>query len=175
MSSPDDKLADPLDSIDTNYLNDYLIDSSTSSPDDGNATGGDPGAADEALAVDDADVLSESPGDFIDAGGVSMKMRALSLFEKDLTVIPLGSSGGKLKRPRVAWAIYQKEDVTEERIAQWWSTWPNSNIGIVTGKDLVVVDADTPEAIKWCREILPTTQWEVTTGKGVHFLSLIHI
>jgi len=55
-------------------------------------------------------------------------------------------------------------------IQQWWETWPDANIGIVTGaiSGLVVFDADSNEAERLIQNNgIPITP-QVQTGKGVH-------
>ena len=62
------------------------------------------------------------------------------------TVIPLEVGG---KRPRVGWQQYQESGVDEEQVNEWWSRWPDANVGVLTGFNdhrVIVVDADTPEA-----------------------------
>lgn len=119
----------------------------------------------------------------------SMLDKALSLSERGLRVFPLGTFGEDApayvvadfhkgnqaeaneawpKRPRVAWAKYQVVAPTEEEVRAWWGKWPNANIGIACG-ELVVVDADSNEAVKWCEANLPHTIWRVKTAKGRHY------
>ena len=132
-----------------------------------------PSQSSEKLEISNvAPVIAEMPIDTDKAEAlpaVSMLEHALALKAKELTLIPLGQEGDRLKRPRIKWQQYQKDDVTEEQIEQWWGQKPSSNIGIVTGKEIVVVDADSPEAEQWARDNLSPTQWEVTTGNGAHF------
>ena len=58
--------------------------------------------------------------------------------------------------------------IDTEKLLEFWDTHPNANIGILVQKDLIVVDADTPEAVEWCRKNL-STPIQTMTGKGMHF------
>jgi hypothetical protein len=77
------------------------------------------------------------------------------------------------KRPPVKWKELQSRRVTEEEIRSWWSKgnpnrWNIANIcGEISG--CVVVDADSPEAITYCKLNLPPTPYMVLTRKGMHF------
>lgn len=78
------------------------------------------------------------------------------------------------KKPFTAWKIFQSKRATNEQIIEWWEEFPETRIGIVTGKisDLIVVDFDGPEAKplfekKVCS--LPDT-FVQATGKGSHAL-----
>jgi biotin operon repressor len=53
-------------------------------------------------------------------------------------------------------------------IEQWWTIWPNANIAVVTGEDLVVVDVDGEDGMRSLEELrLPQTA-SVITGRGRH-------
>lgn len=75
------------------------------------------------------------------------------------------------KRPLVPWTGYQKHLPTKEEVHHWFTTNPDANIGIVTGKvsNLVVFDLDSPEAQVYAEEEggFPETA-KVKTGKGYH-------
>lgn len=54
------------------------------------------------------------------------------------------------------------------RIRFWWQRWPEANVAIATGGDLLVIDTDSAEAEAWAvAQGLPETA-TVTTGKGRH-------
>lgn len=79
-----------------------------------------------------------------------------------LVKIPLEPRG---KRPLVRWA----GPVTPEDMQAWWaSAPPDANVGLRLD-DLVVVDCDSPEAVKRWQETGPATPCVVTTGRGAHF------
>jgi archaellum biogenesis ATPase FlaH len=75
------------------------------------------------------------------------------------------------KKPLVPWTEYQKRLPTEEEVNQWFTTNPEANIGIITGKvsNLVVFDLDSEEAERYAEEEggFPETA-RVKTGKGYH-------
>jgi hypothetical protein len=67
---------------------------------------------------------------------------ALWYLEKQhFSVIPVR----KNKKPFIKWEAYQKEMPTRQQIKDWWSKWPQANIGIVTGavSGVDVVDCDS--------------------------------
>lgn len=89
-------------------------------------------------------------------------------------VLPL--RGGD-KRPLVAWEHWQNERPAPEQVAQWFSRWPNANIGIVTGEisNLVVLDIDPQhggdaslERLERRFGPLPDTVEAATGGGGCH-------
>jgi len=89
---------------------------------------------------------------------------ALAMWDNGMRVIPLQG-----KKALIPWAKYQNETPTQEDVEAWWGRWPTANVGIITGKDVVVVDADSRESIKWVIDNLPRTPWAAQTGKGMHF------
>lgn len=112
----------------------------------------------------------------------------LELHALDLSVMPLGSpdvpipkwkyknndrqevEAGWPKKPIVgSWKHLQESPASEEQVEQWWQEYPSANVAILTGVEVNVVDADTPAAVKWCKENLTRTPWTVTTAKGTHF------
>lgn len=58
------------------------------------------------------------------------------------SVIPIEPRG---KKPLVKWEKYQKERATEDQIKQWWTKYPNANIGVITGiiSEIIVIDIDS--------------------------------
>jgi hypothetical protein len=109
---------------------------------------------------------------------VTLMQHALALAARGLSVIavpapqpgaPPGQPGdGKV--PRIRWAEFQQRPATEDEIRAWWTDEPDANPAIVTGavSDLVVVDADSPEALRHCTRTLKYTPWQVQTGRGYH-------
>lgn len=86
----------------------------------------------------------------------------------DFSVIPLLPN----KKPLIKWEEYQTRKPTEEEVERWWVKYPDSMIGIVTGKisNLAVIDVDSkdendiPSAFGGYKDI-PT----VSTPRGFHF------
>ena len=106
---------------------------------------------------------------------------ALRLRRLGLSVIPLHSpymplqNGGadkdQGKVPLIPWKEFQIRKASEDEIRQWWTQWPQANIGIVTGKvsGVMVLDVDGEEG----RESLSqfgsiTGSWSAKTGNGFH-------
>lgn len=81
-------------------------------------------------------------------------LAALNYAEKlGFSVIPVGND----KKPLIKWEAYQKQKASPEEIKDWWSKWPDANIGIVTGmiSNLAVVDIDTQEGKEAIQEFIP--------------------
>lgn len=94
-------------------------------------------------------------------------LRAMLLARLLFSVIPVSG-----KKPTVTWAEYQQRRATPDEITSWFlDADPGTGIGIVTGaiSGIVVVDADSPDAVKWCEEHLPYTPLQVATAKGRHY------
>jgi putative DNA primase/helicase len=84
------------------------------------------------------------------------------------SVIPLRF---RSKRPALpSWLEFQKRHATFEEIDGWAQTLPVMNVGIVTGmvSQLIVIDADSDEAMAWALENMPHCDLRVRTAKGVH-------
>lgn len=73
------------------------------------------------------------------------------------------------KAPRIPWKQYQARSASTQEIEYWIKSYPCCNWGIVTGKEINVVDADSDEAVQYVLQNLTKTPWAVTTGKGKHF------
>jgi hypothetical protein len=73
--------------------------------------------------------------------------------EFNFSVIPVSHD----KRPLIKWEKYQSEKATPEEIKEWYTKWPDANVGIVTGEisNLAVIDVDTKEGIQAIEEYLP--------------------
>lgn len=97
---------------------------------------------------------------------------ALALWRRRLSVIPVPRPDGDKfdgKVPAIPWREYQVRRPTEGEIRAWFSGAP-MNLAIVTGavSGVVVVDADSPDALRWCVRLLPYTPWQTRTAKGWH-------
>src|SRR5262249_41744317 len=94
---------------------------------------------------------------------------ALDYHKQGFSIIPIAAQE---KKPLIPWEKYQKTHASTSEISDWWSRWPDANIGIVTGaiSGLIVVDLDTIEAKNKLKELLPGFDLlsvpRVRTGKG---------
>lgn len=94
-----------------------------------------------------------------------------------LSVIPVprprpGVSAGRPgdgKVPAFAWREFQDRLPTDDELVAWFGGEP-MNIAVVTGAiaDVVVVDPDSRDALRWCVRHLPYTPWQTKTGRGFH-------
>lgn len=86
---------------------------------------------------------------------------------RGFSVIPVFARG---KRPAGSWKSYQSELASEGDIETWFANERCHNIGIVTGaiSGLIVVDADSEEAVAWAETNLPSTP-TVETARGRHY------
>lgn len=57
---------------------------------------------------------------------------ALAWHKAGMSIIPVLADG--TKRPQLKWEQYQNERATYEQVKQWFTTSPNSGVGIVCGK-----------------------------------------
>lgn len=104
----------------------------------------------------------------IEAAQQLRSAKAQALHEEGLTIVPAHPTE---KRPMVDWARFQHQDVTDGMMIHWTSSarWKDCNWAVVTGKEVVVVDADSVEATAWAEANLPHTPRRVRTSRGVHF------
>lgn len=106
-----------------------------------------------------------------------MRDLALALLRRGLSVIPVPrpragvppGTPGDGKVPAMPWREYQTRLPTEDELVRWFSG-PPMNLAVVTGavSDVVVVDADAPDALRWCTAHLPYTPWQTQTARGFH-------
>ena len=105
---------------------------------------------------------------------------ALHYFRKhNLCVIPwknIMKEGDKKpsKTPIIKWTDYQKKMCTEQEIVEWWTKWPDAEVGIVTGtvSDMVVFDTDDEAADQYFQSMLPDSfscPVASTPGGGKHY------
>jgi hypothetical protein len=75
---------------------------------------------------------------------------------------------GDGKVPAIAWTEFQTRRPTDAELCAWFAT--EQNLAVVTGavSGVVVVDADSPEALRYCTRHLPYTPWQTRTAKGYH-------
>ena len=101
-----------------------------------------------------------------------MKMLEAAIFyleKMNFSVIPVGQN----KKALVKWVDYQTRKPTKDEINEWWTKWPEANIGIVTGEvsGVDVVDCDSLNGKNTLNEFLPDTFTTPVskTPKGWHF------
>ncbi len=103
----------------------------------------------------------------------SLLESALQYAREGYSVIPLRPRD---KRPisGFSWLEYNDRIPTEEEIRQWWTTYPQANIGIITGKisGIVAVDIDTGRGgnPKEVFDLAPTGRISQTGSGGYHLL-----
>lgn len=89
---------------------------------------------------------------------------ALAYLQRGYSVIPVGPN----KRPLIPWKEFQSRLATPEELVGWWTTNPEAQIGIITGKvsNLTVIDVEAEGDFGVVTE--PTYTVE-TGGKGRHY------
>lgn len=72
---------------------------------------------------------------------LSIKQAALIYRKRHWSVIPMQAHG---KRPAIRWLEFQHRHAAESEIEDWYTRWPDGNVGIVTGviSGLIVLDID---------------------------------
>ncbi len=100
-----------------------------------------------------------------------MLERALALSHRGFSVIPIprpdAHHDGKV--PAISWRQFQQRRATDDELSAWFAG-AASNLAIVTGavSNLVVVDADSRDGLRWCVRHLPYTPWQTKTARGFH-------
>jgi hypothetical protein len=96
------------------------------------------------------------------------KEEARALWEEGFTVVPAHPVD---KRPVVSWAKYQAAEPPTEEVEYWLSSakFSGCNWAIITGKQIVVVDADSDAAMAYVESNLTHTPRTVRTSKGKHY------
>ena len=94
--------------------------------------------------------------------------QALRLLALGFSVIPVKARD---KRPSITWKDYQTRRPTVDEVTGWFRGREDLNIAIITGavSGIVVVDADSEEAMKWMATHHPSPIRQ-RTAKGGHFL-----
>jgi len=96
-----------------------------------------------------------------------MLTHALKYLALGFSVIPLRPKG---KEPLIPWTEFQKRRATESEVTEWFTKWPNANVGIVTGSisSIVVIDLDGPEGIESAKKLGLSSSCISLTGDGKH-------
>ncbi len=93
---------------------------------------------------------------------------ALAFYDEGYNVVPLQRSNKKPPPFLKGWEQYKNERPSRETVQEWFVNRDNLVVSLVCGK-FMVVDADSPEAMNWVEENLPTCPYKVRTGKGMHY------
>lgn len=119
----------------------------------------------------------------------SMLEAALEYAELGLNVVPLHgvndgtctcgspSCGKPGKHPRIRWRDLKSKPLTSDQIEEIWTRWPDSNVGVITGRisDVAVLDIDGSEGVAALEAHglpltdLPSTPTVETGGGGFHY------
>jgi hypothetical protein len=91
-----------------------------------------------------------------------MKDEAKKYISFGASIIPVGRN----KVPLIPWKEFQTRKATEQEVEEWWTKWPEANIGLVTGKisNLAVIDIEKGGDIS----PFPETDTVTTGGGGWH-------
>jgi len=93
---------------------------------------------------------------------------ALEFQSRNVSVIPVG----KNKIPLIVWKEYQNRIATKEEIKQWWITYPDAQLGIITGKISGMTVVDVEKNGDYSK--LPDTAIISTGGGGRHYYYRYH-
>lgn len=93
---------------------------------------------------------------------------ALYYQKMGLSIIPV-----KEKLPLIKWKEFQERCASEEEIKEWWTQWPEADIGMVTGEKwgILVLDCDGEEGRKSLesRQMGSTRTTQTRRGYQYHF------
>lgn len=91
---------------------------------------------------------------------------ALEYLDRGWSIIPMSG-----KVPLVDWKKYQERLPTQAEVEQWFTEFSGFGLALVCGalSGVVVVDADTPEAVEWCKANGLTSPFSVRSRRGRHF------
>jgi hypothetical protein len=85
----------------------------------------------------------------------------------EFSVIPIIVRG---KVPMIRWQDYQTALPEESEVLEWWTRWPDANVGIVTGNisGITVVDVDSEAGLQALKKLIPPLMLTPTakTQKG---------
>lgn len=92
---------------------------------------------------------------------------AIEYLEQGLSIIPIRPD---TKRPAIRWKEFQTRQPTHEEVEQWFTTWPDANIAVVTGEvsGVVIVDCDNDEALSSALSCDMRSPIRVSTKRGCH-------
>ena len=87
---------------------------------------------------------------------------------RGFSLIPLKNNS---KVPAIRWKRYQYTKASLEEIEKWFITFDDPNIALITGKELIVIDADDPSKLPELFKLLPEAEktTRVKTKRCFHF------
>lgn len=104
----------------------------------------------------------------IDRRLMSRLEEVLEYAKRGWSLIPVGRD----KKPLIKWEPYQDAPANEDQLREWFTKYPNANIGLVTGavSGIVAVDIDSAEGGKAIQEYIPNSILcpTVATPRGRH-------
>lgn len=103
---------------------------------------------------------------------MTMLEAALGYIERGWSVMPVNRTGTKV--PLVKWTELQERIATREEVIEWWTRWPEANIGVITGSisGIVAIDIDTRKGAEVAPvlAVAPTEFINRTGSGGAHLL-----
>lgn len=98
-----------------------------------------------------------------------MHQKALEYLARGYSILPIGLD----KRPLLnTWKPLQTRHATEEEVEEWFTKWPDMNLGIVTGRisDITVLDLDVGHDTTTSPSAFPETLTHTTPSGGIHLI-----
>ena len=94
---------------------------------------------------------------------LNLAAAAVKYRSRGFSVIPVGAD----KKPIIEWKAFQQDPACQDEIEHWWETYPDANVGIVTGKvsGLVVLDLDGDESLPAAKQLALPETWVAKTGR----------
>ena len=93
--------------------------------------------------------------------------QALQYAEDGWPIFPVWPRG---KKPLTTHGV-KEATASQATVGKWWRQWPNANIGLAVPRGFIVLDVDSPDALrslKFQDMELPTTSTSIT-ARGWHF------
>ncbi len=112
---------------------------------------------------------------------MTLRDHALDLCNGGYSVIPVHAPGMPLKPgkvygdpgkfPLIPWTEFRHRPPTDKQVRDWWTVWPNANIGVVTGaaSGAIVLDVDGKEGIETLKGFSIPETCRCETGSGWHY------
>jgi predicted P-loop ATPase len=107
----------------------------------------------------------------IELNTISCYKEAFRLMADGKSVMPVG----KDKKPLLkSWKFLQERIPTEEELEEWWTRWPEANVGLITGRvsGITVLDLDVGHETSTPVNTFPETLTQSTPSGGTHLIYL---